>query len=246
MARRMFSPQIVDSDAFLDMSPSAQNLYFHLGMRADDDGFVGNPKKILRMIGGNDDDLRLLLAKRFILTFESGVIVIKHWRINNLVRKDWYRPTQYTEEMESLVIKENGSYTEQNPGLFIGNESVTKLAHRLGKDRLGKDREEKPHSHKKYLLSIPEEDLKELREKYEASVSQVKRKAEQMHNYCEAKGKIYKNYRAFLENGLDKDFGRRVKVLAHQKEPEPVLTQEQKEAVDKKKAEISAMFKVAK
>jgi hypothetical protein len=140
----MFSPQIVDSDAFLDMSPSAQNLYFHLGMRADDDGFVGNPKKVLRMIGGNDDDLKLLLAKRFILTFESGVIVIKHWRINNLVRKDWYRPTQYLEEKSQLLLKENGSYTD-NPdnGIYLGNETAPKLAQvrsrRLGKDRIGKE-----------------------------------------------------------------------------------------------------------
>ena len=134
--RRMFSPQIVDSDAFLDMSASAQSLYFHLGMRADDDGFVGNPKKILRMVGGNDDDLKLLLAKRFILTFQSGVIVIKHWRINNLIRKDWYKGTIYIEEKNQLKIKDNGSYTE------LVNENVPKLVQvrprRLGKVRLGK------------------------------------------------------------------------------------------------------------
>jgi len=129
----MFSPLVIDSDAFLDMSSTAQALYFHLGMRADDDGFVGNPKKIQRMVGGNDDDLKILLAKRFILTFESGVIVIKHWRINNLVRKDWYRPTVYIEEKEQLQIKENGAYTE-----FV-NENTTTRSRRLGKVRLGKD-----------------------------------------------------------------------------------------------------------
>lgn len=142
MARRMFSPQIVDSDAFLDMSPSAQNLYFHLGMRADDDGFVGNPKKVLRMIGGNDDDLKLLMAKRFILTFASGVIVIKHWRINNLVRKDWYRPTQYIEEKSKLFLKENGSYTDDSgagiPVTVSLTSSVQVRPRRLGKVRLGK------------------------------------------------------------------------------------------------------------
>ena len=136
----MFSPQIVDSDAFLDMPASAQSLYFHLGMRADDDGFVGNPKKILRMVGGNDDDLKLLLGKRFILSFENGVIVIKHWRINNLIRKDWYKPTQYLEEKSTLFIKENGSYTEDSKqGLPLVNEITTKPTHRLGKVRLGKD-----------------------------------------------------------------------------------------------------------
>lgn len=128
----MFSPQIVDSDAFLEMPPSTQSLYFHLGMRADDDGFVGNPRKILRMIGGNEDDLKVLLAKRFILTFESGVIVIKHWRINNLIRKDWYKETVYLEEKKHIKVKENGSYTE------LVNENATIRQHRLGKVSLGK------------------------------------------------------------------------------------------------------------
>jgi hypothetical protein len=110
--RRMFTQKIVDSDAFLDMPLSTQCLYFHLNMRADDDGFLNNPKKIQRMIGASDDDLRLLLAKRFILGFESGVIVIKHWRMHNLLRKDRYNPTQYQEEMQRLALKENGAYTD--------------------------------------------------------------------------------------------------------------------------------------
>ena len=104
--------KIVDSDAFLDMPHSTQNLYFHLNMRADDDGFINNPKKIQRMIGATDDDLKLLLAKRFILAFESGIIVIKHWRMHNTLRKDRYHPTHYIEEYESLALKENGAYTE--------------------------------------------------------------------------------------------------------------------------------------
>src|SRR5436305_1269125 len=106
--RRMFSPQIVDSDAFLDMPQSSQLLYFHLAMRADDDGFVGNPKKILRIIGGNDDDLRVLILKRFVLAFQSGVVVIKHWRIHNLIRADRYNETKYLDEKTQLSIKENG------------------------------------------------------------------------------------------------------------------------------------------
>lgn len=126
--RRMFSPLIIDSDAFLEMPASAQNLYFHLGMRADDDGFVGNPKKILRMVGGGEDDFKILQAKRFILTFESGVIVIKHWRINNLIRKDWYKETVYLEEKGRLFLKENGAYTDT----FV-NENATNRLRRLGK-----------------------------------------------------------------------------------------------------------------
>ncbi|HFM7009733.1 TPA: hypothetical protein ACG9XD_003061, partial [Enterococcus faecium] len=89
----MFAKTIIDSDAFLDMPLSTQALYFHLSMRADDDGFINNPKKIQRMVGCGDDDLKLLMVKRFILVFESGVIVIKHWKIHNYIQKDRYKPT---------------------------------------------------------------------------------------------------------------------------------------------------------
>ena len=109
--RRMFAKTIIDSDAFLDMPLSTQALYFHLSMRADDDGFINNPKKIQRMIGCSDDDLKLLLAKSFVIAFESGVIVIKHWRMHNCIRKDRCKPTVYAEEMSMLQLKENGAYT---------------------------------------------------------------------------------------------------------------------------------------
>ena len=110
--RRMFAKTIIDSDAFLDMPLSAQALYFHLSMRADDDGFINNPKKIQRMIGASDDDCRLLVMKRFIINFESGVIVIKHWKIHNYIQKDRYKPTIYQEEKKQLIEKENKAYTE--------------------------------------------------------------------------------------------------------------------------------------
>src|SRR3990167_6042269 len=108
--RRLFSPDIVSSDAFLEMPISSQALYFHLGMSADDDGFV-NPKRIMRMIGCSDDDLKVLLVKRFVLAFESGVIVIKHWLIHNSIRKDRYHQTRYIDEKKTLFIKENKAYT---------------------------------------------------------------------------------------------------------------------------------------
>ena len=84
--RRMFAKCITESDAFLDMPLSTQALYFHLGMVADDDGFVSSPKKITRSINASEDDLKLLLAKRFVLGFESGIVVIKHWKMNNYIR----------------------------------------------------------------------------------------------------------------------------------------------------------------
>jgi hypothetical protein len=154
----MFSPDIVDSDAFLDMPQTSQLLYFHLAMRADDDGFV-SPKKIMRMLGTSNDDLKVLLAKRFLLEFDSGVVVIKHWLIHNLIRADLYKETLYKNEKSLIGLNDNGAYTEMRKGvaeikpveapkwLQIRRKgvnkkrtaSVPKTALRLGKDRLGKD-----------------------------------------------------------------------------------------------------------
>jgi hypothetical protein len=135
--KRMFSKQITTSDAFVDMPVSSQLLYFHLNMEADDDGFVANPKRIVRMLGGGDDDLKVLLMKRFLIGFEGGVVVIKHWLLHNAVRKDMYRETQYLDEKKQLKIKDNGVYTE------VRNESVTLPLHRIDKVRLDKDRIDK-------------------------------------------------------------------------------------------------------
>lgn len=111
--KRMFSMDIVDSDAFLDLTPSAQALYFHLGMRADDDGFVGNAKKVTRMVGLKTSDLSLLIARRFLLDFGNGVVCIKHWWMNNTIKTDRYTPTNYGDEKKRLEIKENKAYTER-------------------------------------------------------------------------------------------------------------------------------------
>ena len=144
--RRMFAKTIIDSDAFLDMPLSTQSLYFHLSMRADDDGFINNPKKIQRMVGGSDDDLKLLIAKSFIIPFESGVVVIKHWKIHNYIRSDRYKETVYREEKEQLFLKENNAYTLDPPepappalddGMSVGIPNVTQ---RETQDRIGKDR----------------------------------------------------------------------------------------------------------
>jgi hypothetical protein len=138
MGRRMFSPNIVGSDAFLEMPTSSRELYFQFGMYADDDGFV-NPKRIMRLVGASEDDLKILLSKRFVLHFENGIVVIKHWKINNLVRKDWYRPSIYTEQKQSLFLKENGAYTDDyTQGVLLVNELVNELVN-VGKDKIGKD-----------------------------------------------------------------------------------------------------------
>lgn len=109
--KRMFSNTIVRSDAFLTMPTSSRLLYYDLSMDADDDGFVDKPQSIIRMTGASPDDLKLLITKAFVIPFESGIIVIKHWRINNYLRPDRYKPTNYIEEKNQLLIKKNGAYT---------------------------------------------------------------------------------------------------------------------------------------
>jgi hypothetical protein len=106
----MFNTQIVDSDAFLSMPLSSQALYFHLGMSADDDGFLNNPVQIARAINASQDDMNLLLLKKFILRFDTGVMVIKHWKINNYIRSDRYKPTLYQDELRQLEVKQDGGY----------------------------------------------------------------------------------------------------------------------------------------
>ena len=123
--KRMFSEKIVESDAFLDMPLTSQALYFHLGMEADDDGFVGNAKRIQRAIGAADDDMNILIAKRFILRHSSGIVVIKHWLINNTVRKDRYTETMYGEIKDLLTVKDNGAYTENTEWQPDGNQMAT-------------------------------------------------------------------------------------------------------------------------
>ena len=137
--KRMFTLQIVDSDSFLDMSSSAQALYFHLAMRADDDGFVNSPKKIAKIANASDDDMKILLFKKFIIGFESGVIVIKHWRMHNYIQKDRYSSTTYHEEMALLSIDENNGYTLDTKSVQVVYTDKDRLE--LDKDRLDKNRD---------------------------------------------------------------------------------------------------------
>ncbi|ENJ9653507.1 phage replication initiation protein [Clostridium botulinum] len=138
--RRMFSLSIIDTDLFLDMPLSTQALYFHLSMRADDDGFIGNPKKIQRMIGSSEDDMKVLITKQFIIPFESGVCVIKHWRVHNYIQTDRYNATFYKLE-KSMLYEENKTYNLSLDTKCIQNDSSMDTQVRLGKVsiELGKD-----------------------------------------------------------------------------------------------------------
>lgn len=142
----MFTMKIVDTDAFLDMPLSTQCLYFHLNMRADDDGFIGNPKRIEKIIGANDDDLKLLIAKRFVILFDDGVIVIKHWRMHNTLSRDRYIETSYTDEKKKLLLKDNGSYSLTN-GNSIDDTKLIERSNRQTHKRRKID-ERKTHSDK--------------------------------------------------------------------------------------------------
>lgn len=137
--RRMFSKNITDTDTFLDMPMSTQCLYFHLNMSADDDGFIGNAKTIRRMVGASEDDLKLLIAKEFIFPFESGVVVIRDWKIHNYIRKDRYSETVYQQEKAQIIETDSGRY---QIGMTSGQPPVDQRLPqvRLGKGRLGKGR----------------------------------------------------------------------------------------------------------
>ena len=137
--RRMFAKTIIDSDAFLDMPISARLLYYDLSMRADDDGFVNSPKKIMRMIGATEDDLRILAIRKFIIPFDNGIVVIKHWYIHNYIRKDTYNETPYKEQKELLEFDENKSYRlrDSNKSQLPVDEPLTQVS--IGKDSIGKD-----------------------------------------------------------------------------------------------------------
>ena len=206
--RRMFAKTIVLSDAFLDMPLSARCLYFTLGMLADDDGFVNSPKSIMRQAGASTDDLNLLKVKRFILDFDSGVIVIKHWRIHNYIQKDRYKESKYMEEKATLMIDQNGAYTE-----CIQDVSILDTQVRLGKDRAriesGEVIEEaeppKPTRHKYGLYEnvlFTDEEYKKLTEEFPHDYTE---RIERLSEYIASTGKKYKNHLATIRNWARND-----------------------------------------
>ena len=203
----MFAKTIIDSDAFLDMPLSAQALYFHLSMRADDDGFINNPKKIQRMVGASDDDCKLLILKRFIITFESGVIVIKHWKMHNYIQKDRYKPTIYQEEKAQLTLKDNKSYTECIQDVHTMDTQVRDRLE-LGKGSLELDNNDgkpsKPVRHKygeyKNVL-LTDEDLEKLKNEF----PDYQERIENLSSYIASTGKSYKNHLATIRNWAKRD-----------------------------------------
>ena len=213
--RRMFAKTIIDSDAFIDMPTTARLLYYDLSMRADDDGFVNSPKKICRMIGASDDDLKILIMKKFIIPFESGVVVIKHWKIHNYIRKDTYRETKYKDEKATLSLDENNAYT--NRQLLVDDPSTQD---RIGKDRLGKDRlgesnkaalPPTPTRHKYGAYSnvlLSDKDMEKLKDEFPADWGE---RIERLSEYMASTGKSYKSHLATIRSWAKKDEERKPK-----------------------------------
>ena len=140
--RRMMSKSIIKSDTFLDMPATTQNLYFHMLLDADDDGFINAPRSIMRMIGAKEDDMKVLVAKQFVIPFESGVVVIKDWKIHNYIQNDRYKPSTLPER-NLLNIQKDKTYTLKGNVSKMDTECIQTVSigkDRLGKDRLGKDR----------------------------------------------------------------------------------------------------------
>lgn len=211
--RRMFSKTIIDSDAFIDMPSTARLLYYDLSMRADDDGFINNPKKIIRMTGASVDDMNVLILRKFIIPFESGVVVIKHWKIHNYIRSDRYKETNYKEEKAMISLDENKAYTLGIPNDdHVTYQRDTQV--RIGKDRVRIDKDNiynsppkatKPARHKygeyKNVL-LSDEDIEKLKAEFP---SDWQERIERLSEYIASSGKSYKNYLATIRNWAKRD-----------------------------------------
>lgn len=230
--RRMFAKSIIDSDFFLDMPQSTQLLYFHLSMRADDDGFINNPKSIMRNVKCNEDDLKLLTAKQFIIPFESGVVVIKHWRIHNYIKSDRYKSTIYQEEKNRLSL-ENNTYTisgttveperiqdgtEMEPQWnHTGTGMDTQSKEKIGKERKGKSIDKDTYCtepetvvelilNNKSLYPITQQDIDEWSSLYPAvDVMQELRKMKGWLDANPTKRKTSRGIKRFVNSWLAKE-----------------------------------------
>lgn len=208
--KRMFTNKVVESDAFLELPFSARCLYYALNMNADDDGFLNSPNKIIRIVGASDKDLKTLIAKRFVLDFGNGIICIKHWRMHNTLKKDRYKPTQYQKEFSTLIIQEDGSYTENKQGgttlepdwnHSIDKNSIDQIS--LEEEREEKDSKPIRHKYGEYgNVLLSDTDLEKLKNEFPHDWSE---RIENLSAYIASTGKSYKNHLATIRNWARKD-----------------------------------------
>lgn len=219
--RRMFTKKITDSDAFIEMSSASQALYFHLNQGADDDGFNNQIQMAMLKAHASTDDLKVLMAKNFVIRFESGIIVIKHWRMHNTLRKDRYTPTNFQEEFEQLGIKDNGAYTlgcqvvaNRLPQYSIGKDSIVEES--IVEDTVPDSAEsEEPkkakvtrHKYGEYNnVLLSDEDMEKLKTEFPMDFEE---RIENLSSYIASTGKTYKNHLATIRNWARKE-GTRVK-----------------------------------
>ena len=212
--RRMFAKKVIDSDLFLEMPLSTQALYFHLAMRADDDGFVNNPKKIVRMIGADETALKILISNSFLIPFNTGIVVISHWKLHNFIRKDRYKPTIYQNEKNNLMLQDNGVYEmlysncvqevdkRLTEGIPMVDQWDTQVS--IGKVSIGKDNIYMSPKLKKLKFGefqhvlLTDEEHKKLVEDYGEKIAALYIK--KVDEYCEQSGKKYKNYNLAIRN----------------------------------------------
>lgn len=223
--KRMFSVDIVGSDAFLDLPHTAQALYFQLGMRADDDGFVGNPKTIQRIAGTKASDLELLVKKRFLIQFPSGVVVIKHWKINNDIKKDRYSPTVYTDEFQMLYTKDNKAYTERSTNVSTLDtepaQNVSTLDTQYSIDKNSKDKDSIvlcKHAHGFFSnVFLTDEEMQKL----SSEIPNIDDYIERLSNYLANNKKEYKSHCATIRNWYRRDVEKTEQITNHDDETLP-------------------------
>ena len=215
--RRMFAKSVVESDAFLDMPASAQALYFHLGMEADDEGFLNNPKRVQRSVGASPDDIKILIAKRFIIPFTSGVVVLRHWKVNNYIQKDRAKPTQCVDERSRIEIAENRQYELSTCMDTDCIQSVSKMdsQYSIGKNRIEESREETPpsskpkkekepkHRHGEYgNVLLTDSELSKLKTEFPED---WERRIDRLSEYMASTGKSYKSHLATIRAWARRD-----------------------------------------
>ena len=198
--KRMFSKKIIDTDWFMDMPASTQNLYFHLSMRADDDGFVASPKRIIKLIGATEDDYKILIAKKFVIPFETGICVISDWRINNYLRTDRYTETTYKDEKNMLTLNENGKYQlgipsgipMVTPVLSISNSNTISNSN-INKDRVVGEEKKSKHKYGEFKrVLLADDELEKLNKEFGEEKTQ--KAITYLDEYIEMKGTKYKSH----------------------------------------------------
>lgn len=192
--KRMFDKTITNSDDFLELPDSSQVLYFHLSMNADDDGFINNWKSIMKMTGTKEDDLKILIAKQYIIPFDSGVIVMRHWRINNYLRSDRYKETKFIDEKSQLLLGKNEEYTlDKNVGIptvYPDKNSIDKNS--IEEKEIYKEKEIKNKYGEFNNVLLTKEEYHKLEQ------ANLLPYIEKLSSYIASKGKKYKSHYATI------------------------------------------------